>query len=196
MFNLIIAEYECLKGLPAFKRNCKGLECEIIFTEDFEKWFSETHELKLKRRGRMYIQNDIKWKSFEMTKNVTVGEFGCLLTSICNILVILGYDFNPLTLAKKLQENKGFDNQGNILWNVINNLFGLKENKYLPSSKILWSNLKNINYIVQLFYKNTGHFCNVLSVSGDIITYHDSFDDKTKQIDIKRVISIREVIKI
>lgn len=50
MFNLIIAEYECLKGVRAYVKQCGGYQCEIIFTEDFEKWFSETHEIKLKRR--------------------------------------------------------------------------------------------------------------------------------------------------
>lgn len=144
----------------------------------------------------MFIQNDIKWKDYEISKCITIGEFGCLLTSICNILVILGFDYTPLTLSKKFQENNGFDKQGNLIWNVVNKLFGLKENKYMPSSKISWSNLKNVNYIVQLFYKRTGHFCNVISVYKNIIKYHDTYDGLIKSIDINGIISIREITKI
>jgi hypothetical protein len=147
----------------------------------------------------MFTQTDSRWADYEIVKgnaSTTIKERGCLLTSICNILVVDGYDFTPLTLCQKLQDSNGFDNIGNLLWSVLNNLFGLKENKYLPADKITWSNLTNINYIVQCFYLDTGHFCNIQSVANNIITYHDTYDGLTKQINISRVMSIREVIKI
>ena len=95
-----------------------------------------------KEENKIYIQQDVLWKDYEMSKGAAIGEFGCLLTSLTNILVLLGLDYTPLTLCQLLQANNGFDNQGNILWTVVNNLFGLSKVKYLPTDAINWSNIR------------------------------------------------------
>jgi len=142
----------------------------------------------------MFIQNDDRWKSFEMAPGVTIGEFGCFLTALCNILVLLGMDYTPLTLAQALQKNSGIDSEGNLTWIAFNS-FGLFEKRYNPTDEINWSNSNQVWYIVQCFYKNTGHFCNLISVTNNIITYFDTYDGMKKQINLERVMSIREIIK-
>jgi len=141
----------------------------------------------------LFTQTDSNWSGFEIIPGYTIKEGGCLLTSLSNILVDLGLDYNPLTLCKKLQANKGFDNIGEIEWSVLNNLFGLSEIKYSPNEKIVWSDSNKVWYIVQMFYQNTGHFCNIVSVKNNIIYYFDVYDGINKQVNIERTMSIRQV---
>jgi hypothetical protein len=145
---------------------------------------------------KFFIQQDEQWKDFEIIKGVTIGEFGCLVTSLTNILNMLGMDFTPLTLVQKIQENNGFDSNGNLSWVVANKIFGLSEVKYLPTDKIEWSNSEKIFYICVLHFQGTGHFCNLLTVQNGIIYYFDVWDGKKKQVALENVLSIREVRKV
>jgi hypothetical protein len=139
-----------------------------------------------------YIQSDIRWKDFEIVKGATIGDFGCLLTAITNCLNEYKYEYTPLTLCKELQTNGGFDKDGCILWDILTKLFGVKHTKFKFPDKPVLENVHNIFYIVQVVYKNTGHFCQIIRSRESLITYFDSYTGK--EIVTDTFLSIRKLV--
>ena len=139
----------------------------------------------------MYIQPDSRWKDYQITKDVTIGKYGCLLTTLCNILNILNYNFFPDTLADRLKEENGFTAAGFIIWEAIFRVFGIKHTKLFDISKTKFSDDPLKFWIVQVPYKNTGHFCQIIKAEGSDIYYFDVYTGKEKKL--IKYISIREL---
>ena len=54
-------------------------------------------------------QNDDKWKNVKLgNSSVTMGEWGCLLTSVTMLLNGIGYDETPESVNKKMKQAGGF----------------------------------------------------------------------------------------
>ena len=129
-----------------------------------------------------YLQSDKRWKDYELVqgdKETTIGKIGCLHTTICNFLNQYKYSHTPLTLAKLLQENGGYDKNGFIIWSVIEKLFNMKQRKFIFPDKPLFKNMYNEFYAIQVPYQETGHFCEVLKTNGKDITYFDTYTGET-----------------
>lgn len=75
---------------------------------------------------KTWKQNDPRWNNVKMG-NSTVGNAGCLVTSISILLVGSGAEktrylagtFNPGVFATALNNNGGFDSSGNLQWGKI-----------------------------------------------------------------------------
>lgn len=60
----------------------------------------------------LYSQENIVWADVPLgnSKDLTIGEYGCLLTDMAMICTAFGYDETPLTLNNKLKSINGFSN--------------------------------------------------------------------------------------
>ena len=141
------------------------------------------------------IQCDKRWSDYLIVKGkngTSIGEIGCLLTCISNILNERGIEHTPLSLCKQLQDNGGFDSQGYIQWGVLYNLYKIKQAKYLYPDMPLFSDNPKKYWIAQVVYQNTGHFCEITRTSGINLYYFDTYYGIEK-IASNNIISIREI---
>lgn len=137
-------------------------------------------------------QTDYRWKDVEMTAGLKIGGAGCLLTSCSNIFCDFFNipDMTPRFLDDFLDKNKGYTPEGYIIWSILENKFKFKHYKYnnfIPDFRV------GRYFIVQVPFKNTGHFCNVLSENNNAITYFDVFDGQEKRIELNKTVSIRGI---
>jgi len=141
-------------------------------------------------------QTDPRWGAVDMINQILIRDSGCLLTSIVNILRDYSDElkaYTPLQLDSFLDKKNGYTRGGLIIWDVLEKFFKFKHQAYItPHAKPVFSNDKKKYWVVQIPYKATGHFCNVIADVGDEIIYFDVYDGKTKNINIKDTISIRE----
>lgn len=145
---------------------------------------------------KKYKQTDEKWNNIEMVKGVTIGEYGCLLVSLTNALCNISDGYNnhltPESLNEILQNNLCYDSIGQIYWRYFEKFFFCKHTnlgKKVPSMAD-----DNSQYIVQVPYKNTGHFCNITSITRDhTINYFDVWDGVEKSMSKDAVWSIRQI---
>jgi hypothetical protein len=138
----------------------------------------------------MFTQTDPKWAHIEYVKGVTIGQYGCLITSLTNILCgqSLGYNdyLTPAVFVELCQNNNCFDSYGNLLWQPVEKFFLFKHSRV----KQIFVD-QGVHFIIQVPFQNTGHFCNVISRNTNEIKYFDVYDGKVKLA--KDYISIRKI---
>ena len=143
----------------------------------------------------LHTQTDPQWRDTEMTKGITIGQYGCLLVSLSNCVrqSSIGYreHMNPAALNTILQNNGGFTPQGLIIWSVLEKFFFCQHTNIMKRKPIFASNIHNI---IQIPYMDTGHFCNLLDVSDHGYIYFDVYDGIEKTIDKSRIVSTRQII--
>jgi len=144
-----------------------------------------------------FKQTDKVYKDIVMNgEKQTIKKYGCLLIACNNIINEYGKIFiTPKKIDTYLDLHKGYTKGGYILWSVLEKKYCFKHKKIMPSNfdSIVFSNRDNIFWIVQVNYKDTGHFCQVVSVAGDIIVYFDSYDGEERTVYKKNCLSIREL---
>lgn len=152
----------------------------------------------------MITQTDSKIKKYELAKGVTVGDYGCLLVSIFNIVT----EFRRFTSKKEitfpemlnnLKKMNAFDSNGILNWNPTGKLLGFTHLKYTPKyfNTIRFSNDPKIFWIAEISHYNNpklSHFVNITAVHNGIITYFDVYDARKKQIALKDCRSVRELV--
>lgn len=139
-------------------------------------------------------QKDGELAVLEMVPGVSVREYGCLTVAIFNILKkhrrVKG-SFN--TFLNALKENGAYTKNGLLLWAPAKLICGI-DHRILPKNEGFKAEDK-FEYIVQVPYKDTGHFCEVYYVAKDgLIIYRDSYDGELKEILRSRCLSVREII--
>jgi lysozyme len=73
--------------------------------------------------GKMiyYSQNDPLWKNIKIgNSNITLGNYGCLVCSICTLASWFGDEITPRVMAKS---NFMFNAKGEVIWYQLKNLF-------------------------------------------------------------------------
>lgn len=76
---------------------------------------------------KFYSQNDLLWKNAKLGKtNLTVGNYGCLISSICTLASWFGEVATPKVLAK---QNFLFTSGGLLIWKQLENV--LEKIKFL-----------------------------------------------------------------
>lgn len=141
----------------------------------------------------MLKQIDFDKDKPEIVPNVSIHDYGCLTISIFNILKrheICTKEFTDfLNLIKTVG---GYTKEGLLKWDIIKLLFGVEHRKIKKTDDFKFED--NIEYIVQVPYKETGHFCEVKGIKeSNTIVYIDTYDGKTKEINRNDCISIREL---
>lgn len=162
----LFTNYQNVKNPADTAYFIEGLNGANCANGDFEEW----------------KQIDPKWKDIKIGKsNSTVGEVGCLITSISMQLMRSGVDltvdnFNPGVAAKK------FSFQGaNLVWESVSNVapsFSYMGKVNLrgksKAEKIeITSNLVNQGYYVVANVKNGGHWVAVTGVGNNTIYMSD-----------------------
>lgn len=84
-------------------------------------------------RVQKYSQQDPKWKAVQLgfDKESTIGNFGCLLTSISMVASHYGFDETPASLNEKLKAAGGFQGAYLMPYTVTNVLRGVSYKTYI-----------------------------------------------------------------
>ncbi len=143
---------------------------------------------------KYFTQTDPKWKNVEFPYyKKTIGQIGCLVTSITNILLKRGLSLTPEVVLSMLVSNRGITKENLVLWDSVYTLFKLKHTKYSKNTfeKMDKSLLEKDYYIVEIDCVTYTHFCNVVKFEDDKIRYFDVYDGKIKSIGFDKIVSIR-----
>ena len=78
--------------------------------------------------NQTYSQRDARWSNvllgFNTAKPYTIGNFGCLITTLANYFSALGYEETPLSLNDKLKNCNGFtEGSGLLNWQKIFSIY-------------------------------------------------------------------------
>jgi len=141
-----------------------------------------------------FTQTDIRWKNVKFPyNNKTIGQIGCLITSISNILWERGKKLTPPDVLNLLYVNNGLTNSNLVLWDSVFKIFQLKHTKYFKESvkKLSKETLTIDHFVVEIDCETFTHFCNIISFEGLKIKYFDVFDGKEKIADDNKIVSIR-----
>jgi len=134
----------------------------------------------------MYYQNDPKWKNIPLNNSeMTIGEVGCLLTSLCNSAYLRhpSIKITPDELNKELTNSKGYTENNLIIWAVASRLLGAEiDHNY--KGQIEYDS--NSFYIVNFLNFGVGHFTNLIKKECEKYYIYDVWDDKFKVIDKPR----------
>lgn len=177
---------------------CKNIK--IDFIEISKNRFIIFTNLVISRK-LWTLQKGDKMKLHQTTKKIENLEFipGLFISDTNCLSVVL---FHILKGRKKTSDNfkkylntikkaGSISENGNLIWHPVETLFQFSHRKLNSDEKIQWN--KNLSYLVQVPYKNTGHFCEILDVKDNLIWYFDTCDNKIKNIQRERCISIREL---
>ena len=80
----------------------------------------------------LYSQRDTRWKDEKLGYgSTTIGNFGCTISALSQLLLINGYSETPSTVNAKLKANAGFvgTNQNLLVWTAIEKAFKAKHLK-------------------------------------------------------------------
>lgn len=141
----------------------------------------------------MVKQTDAGMELLELVPGITVRNYGCLTVAIFNILQKHGRvkgGFNDFLEA--IKNAGGYTKEGLLKWDTVKLVCGLEHRMMKPPDGFRPDDC--FEYIVQVPYKNTGHFCEVKYISkSGLIIYADSYDGEMKEIEHRRCLSVREL---
>lgn len=146
----------------------------------------------------LLTQNDPRWKDVKIGKSkYTIGEAGCVLTSLCNVANIYGPAWwTPDDLNKRLTAIDGYDD-GCVRWNAAAKILGCHIDSDYRGS--LDFNSSQQFYIAK--YKNLGsdHFTNIFGRCGNqyiLCNQYILYDVYSGQVIIKTAAEIERIIKL
>ena len=165
----------------------------------------------------MYYQQDDRWKNIIMTYPKgqgypdTIGEWGCVITSLSNITAMSGLleKQNPAILNETIRINNaymGLDNSktkmsiySNFMWHKLSTVFGRNVNVINDYQGSLYYS-SNRFYIARIekHLKSggcIGHYINLLEqLNNDEFKCYDVWDGKEIYIDRKAITKIIAII--
>lgn len=146
----------------------------------------------------LLTQNDKKWRYEKMGKtDLSIGGFGCAITSLCNIANMNGKDFTPFDLNIYLTDKNGYQNGANVVWAVAGKVLGLKIEPYWwlagHGEPELDFNDTKTKYIVRYAIGNKFHFTNLLGSTKSSYIVFDVYDGKLCFINKSKVDRIVKV---
>ncbi len=135
-------------------------------------------------------QYNAPWSNIRLgNSNATIETAGCLVTSISMLIAKSGVsanvvgDFNPGTFVEALSKNGGFDNRGNLQWNVVTtvapdfkyqNRIDVSNQSRKDKLQTIQSLLNAGYYVVAEVKGNTGqHWVAIDSITGETINMFD-----------------------
>ncbi len=161
----------------------------------------------------LMLQNDRKWKDEVMAiddeKTYTIGEYGCIITSVCNIINMRRKyknderPINPKDLNNNIIAKKGYTKDGCIIWAVLEKIISAKIDPYFmlieERGKENRYNVPNFNqngvyYIARLNTDTGYHFLQMIGHIHDTYIMFDTYDNRfvyKKQNEVKRIIELK-----
>ena len=89
----------------------------------------------------IYSQNDKAWRDIKLGRSsVSIGNFGCVITSLSNLMAYYGEKHNPLVVNSKLKTVNGFLKGNLLIWAKIKEAF--------PNFEWKWRGYKYENGVV------------------------------------------------
>lgn len=158
-------------------------------------------------------QNDRVWSddvmAQEENKYYTIGEYGCIITSVCNIVnMYKKYKpdermLNPRELNKRLKDSSGYTESGEVIWAKLGEAIAAKIDPYFylidqrgMDNRYNYPNFnQNGVYYIARINSDTGyHFLQIIGHIHDTYIMFDTYDNRfvyKKQNEVKRIIEIR-----
>lgn len=130
-------------------------------------------------------QTDIRWSDYEYDENCTIGEYGCYITAIANILGI-----TPLEFAKK---TKGGYVDGLLIHDIAGSLAGYRR------VKVDYSEIDDSgSYIIYFRWGEGGykHFSNVVARENGMVEIYNVYNGETMFVHRERIISCIRIEKL
>lgn len=141
----------------------------------------------------MIKQTDEEVAGLDLVPGVSVRDYGCLTVALYNILAKHGRvkdGFNAFLTA--LKNAGGYTKNGLLKWDAVKLVCGLEHRIMARSDD--FSPDDKYEYVIQIPYKDTGHFCEILYISKKgLLIYRDSYDGGIKEIERHRCLSVREL---
>lgn len=147
----------------------------------------QSRSYKIRRGGRgneclSWLQTDSRWSNKRLGKSgETMGKSGCAVTSVAILTAytesITDTEYDPGYLCDYLSNNGGFDNNGNLLWNVAPAITHVGRGEFTGQSqkqiidKI--AKLMDDGYYVILDVKNGSHYVAIIGIIDGILTMSD-----------------------
>ena len=134
----------------------------------------------------MYSQNNPGWRRTPINESKnTIGEVGCLLTSLVNTynLKFPGDKITPLHLNAALIDHKGYTKGNLIIWAVAEKILNAKI-EHIYTGTVEYD--VNAFYIANFLNFGSGHFTNVISKDDNKYNIFDVWDGEYKTIDTPR----------
>lgn len=154
----------------------------------------------------MYLltQTDKKWNNQKLGKSKwTIGDSGCVITSLCNIHNLNGNDITPDELNRQLTEINGYTKDGDLYWNSAEKILKCKINPFAwkketnnisDMNNILCQKINQSHHIIcRYMNKNVNHFSNILNVFYNIVVVFDVYSGKIiclPKSDINRLVIV------
>ena len=139
----------------------------------------------------LLTQNNTRWKSIKIGKSkYTIGDAGCVLTSLCNAANLYGLDWTPDDLNRQLTAINGYDD-GCVRWNAAAKILGCQIDSDYRGS--LDFNSSQQFYIAKYINGSLDHFTNILGRNGNQYILYDVYSG---QVIIKTATEIARIIKI
>lgn len=131
---------------------------------------------------KMFSQNNNRWKLVPINESKnTIGEVGCLLTSLVNIHNLRNPNdkITPLHLNSALIDNNGYTSGNLIIWAVAEKILKAKI-EHIYTGKIEYD--LNSYYIANFINFGSGHFTNLISISGENYNIYDVWNNSFYKI--------------
>ncbi|MCH5149247.1 MAG: hypothetical protein J1G30_01160 [Spirochaetales bacterium] len=142
----------------------------------------------------MVKQTDSEIGFLELVPGVSVRDYGCLTIALFNILQKHERCKSGFTdFLNAIKTAGGYTKEGLLRWDAVKVVCGM-EHRMMKLSDSFRSE-DRYEYIVQIPYKSTGHFCEVKYISkSGLIIYADSYDGVMKEIERRSCLSVRELM--
>lgn len=149
-------------------------------------------------------QQDKKWKGEKLGKSKwTIGNAGCVITSLCNCHNLAGNNITPDELNRMLTDIGGYTKDGDLYWSCAEKILGcrilhnawLKDKHGLNTINDILSQRIDANHhiICRYLYKGTQHFTNILNVFLNQIVIYNVYSGQTEVIyksDVNRLVVV------
>lgn len=148
-------------------------------------------------------QNDPRWANETMQGKYTLGEYGCLVAALTNVINARNKK-STMTVSdiNKLLINRNGYIDGNVVWAAAEQVVGAKIEPwyYLVDERGKEDNYgcidfrqKNVWYIGRMNTDTGYHFLNILGQCAGYYVMYDTYDDKLRYVptcDVKRIIKV------
>lgn len=148
-------------------------------------------------------QTDKRWASETIgSSGLSIGSYGCVITSLCNCANLHGFDWTPDDLNRSLYNNNGLEPNGLVRWAAVEKIFGCrtephfferdKDGKVVAGGTLDFNNLHTF-YIGRYRNGSVDHFTNIIGKQGGYYILYDVYGGKTV---IKPAAEITRIIKL
>jgi hypothetical protein len=117
----------------------------------------------------VFAQRDPEWTTDKLgTSTITIGQAGCLITSIASMLADWQIPTDPRALNRWLIKDLGYVSDNLFLWSVLSDIPGVQFVNYVDCARVA----APVTRIAQSLMADCGVVCEMDSIPGGTIQQH------------------------